>query len=151
MSPRGGPLRCDQYETRMKSFDEAFRANLRDLLVWRRDVRRFRNEPLPDGAPSRARVIAQRRTRAGGDDMLAWEDLFEREMRQAPDAPAGSLVARLTLPFDPTEPPGTFRLLILEEDRAFGPRGLMDGEGVRARVTFAEVVPLSRAVTRPVG
>lgn len=108
-------------------------------------------EPLPDGAPSRARVVAQRRTRAGGDDMLAWEDVFEREMRQAPDAPAGSLVARLALPFDPTEPPGTFRLLVLEEDRAFGPRGLMDGEGVRARVTFAEVVPLSRAVTRPVG
>lgn len=53
MSPRGGPLRCDQYETRMKSFDEAFRANLRDLLVWRRDVRRFRNEPLPDGALER--------------------------------------------------------------------------------------------------
>lgn len=53
MSPRGGPLRCDQYEPRMKSFDEAFRANLRDLLVWRRDVRRFRNEPLPDGALER--------------------------------------------------------------------------------------------------
>lgn len=52
MSPRGGPLRCD-HETRMKSFDEAFRANLRDLLVWRRDVRRFRNEPLPDGALER--------------------------------------------------------------------------------------------------
>ena len=31
------------------SFDEAFRARLRDLLVWRRDVRRFRREPLPDG------------------------------------------------------------------------------------------------------
>jgi 5,6-dimethylbenzimidazole synthase len=30
-------------------FDEAFRARLRDLLVWRRDVRRFRRDPLPDG------------------------------------------------------------------------------------------------------
>jgi len=30
-------------------FDEAFRARLRDLLVWRRDVRRFRTEPLPAG------------------------------------------------------------------------------------------------------
>jgi 5,6-dimethylbenzimidazole synthase len=31
-------------------FDRAFRARLRDLLVWRRDVRRFRRDPLPDGA-----------------------------------------------------------------------------------------------------
>ncbi|MGH7246576.1 MAG: 5,6-dimethylbenzimidazole synthase [Pseudomonadota bacterium] len=31
------------------SFDSAFRARLRDLLVWRRDVRRFRRDPLPPG------------------------------------------------------------------------------------------------------
>jgi 5,6-dimethylbenzimidazole synthase len=31
-------------------FDQAFRDRLRDLLVWRRDVRRFRREPLPGGA-----------------------------------------------------------------------------------------------------
>jgi 5,6-dimethylbenzimidazole synthase len=30
-------------------FDHAFRARLRDLLVWRRDVRRFRGNPLPNG------------------------------------------------------------------------------------------------------
>ena len=30
-------------------FDDAFRARLRDLLVWRRDVRRFRRDPLPRG------------------------------------------------------------------------------------------------------
>ena len=34
----------------VKDFDHAFRARLRDLLVWRRDVRRFRREPLPSGA-----------------------------------------------------------------------------------------------------
>lgn len=28
-------------------FDDAFRARLRDLLIWRRDVRHFRREPLP--------------------------------------------------------------------------------------------------------
>jgi 5,6-dimethylbenzimidazole synthase len=31
------------------SFDPAFRARLRELLVWRRDVRRFRRDPLPGG------------------------------------------------------------------------------------------------------
>ncbi len=31
------------------AFDDAFRSQLRDLLVWRRDVRRFRRDPLPSG------------------------------------------------------------------------------------------------------
>jgi len=31
------------------AFDDAFRARLRDLLAWRRDVRRFRRDPLPRG------------------------------------------------------------------------------------------------------
>jgi 5,6-dimethylbenzimidazole synthase len=31
------------------AFDDAFRARLRDLLVWRRDVRRFRRDQLPSG------------------------------------------------------------------------------------------------------
>jgi len=35
------------------SFNDHFRANLRDLLVWRRDVRRFRTDPLPAGAVER--------------------------------------------------------------------------------------------------
>ena len=30
-------------------FDAVFRARLRDLLMWRRDVRRFRPDPLPGG------------------------------------------------------------------------------------------------------
>jgi 5,6-dimethylbenzimidazole synthase len=34
---------------RSASFDPAFRALLRELLIWRRDVRRFRRDPLPSG------------------------------------------------------------------------------------------------------
>jgi len=34
---------------RSSSFDPAFRARLRELLIWRRDVRRFRRDPLPNG------------------------------------------------------------------------------------------------------
>jgi 5,6-dimethylbenzimidazole synthase len=30
-------------------FDPVFRTRLRDLLIWRRDVRRFRRDPLPAG------------------------------------------------------------------------------------------------------
>jgi 5,6-dimethylbenzimidazole synthase len=35
------------------AFDDAFRARLRELLIWRRDVRRFRSEPLPAGTLER--------------------------------------------------------------------------------------------------
>ena len=34
-------------------FDNAFRARLHDLFVWRRDVRRFRSDALPDGVLER--------------------------------------------------------------------------------------------------
>jgi 5,6-dimethylbenzimidazole synthase len=40
------------------AFDEAFRARLRDLFVWRRDVRRFRTDPLPEGSVERLIEIA---------------------------------------------------------------------------------------------
>ncbi|HEX5319701.1 MAG TPA: 5,6-dimethylbenzimidazole synthase [Stellaceae bacterium] len=40
------------------SFDPAFRARLRDLLAWRRDVRRFRRDPLPAGTPERLIELA---------------------------------------------------------------------------------------------
>src|SRR6516165_9349583 len=39
-------------------FDDAFRARLRDLLVWRRDVRRFRREALPSGTLERLIELA---------------------------------------------------------------------------------------------
>ncbi len=34
-------------------FDDVFKAQLRDLLVWRRDVRRFKRDALPQGALER--------------------------------------------------------------------------------------------------
>lgn len=42
----------------MPDFDHAFRARLHDLFAWRRDVRRFRTDPLPDGALERLIEIA---------------------------------------------------------------------------------------------
>jgi len=40
------------------AFDEAFRERLRALLVWRRDVRRFRPDTLPAGAVERLIELA---------------------------------------------------------------------------------------------
>jgi 5,6-dimethylbenzimidazole synthase len=37
----------------MKKFDDVFRAQLRELLIWRRDVRRFRTDALPPGTVER--------------------------------------------------------------------------------------------------
>ena len=37
----------------MVEFDDTFRQHLRELFVWRRDVRRFRTDALPDGAVER--------------------------------------------------------------------------------------------------
>ncbi len=39
-------------------FEEAFRMRLRDLLLWRRDVRRFRADPLPAGTLERLFQVA---------------------------------------------------------------------------------------------
>src|SRR5271154_440585 len=40
------------------AFDEEFRQRLRTLLIWRRDVRRFRRDPLPPGAVERLIELA---------------------------------------------------------------------------------------------
>ena len=41
-----------------RTFGDAFRADLLDLFAWRRDVRRFRRDPLPEGTFERLVTIA---------------------------------------------------------------------------------------------
>jgi len=48
---------AQRYERQM-DFDDEFRARLHDLLVWRRDVRRFRSDPLPPGTLDRLIAVA---------------------------------------------------------------------------------------------
>lgn len=45
-------------KSKQMDFDDAFRARLRDLLIWRRDVRRFRRDPLPCGTLERLIQLA---------------------------------------------------------------------------------------------
>src|ERR1700731_3910713 len=40
------------------AFDDEFRSRLRDLFEWRRDVRRFRLDPLPQGHLERLIEVA---------------------------------------------------------------------------------------------
>ena len=46
-------------------FDDGFRADLLRLLTWRRDVRRFRTDPLPEGALDRLIATACRAPSVG--------------------------------------------------------------------------------------
>src|ERR1700689_3856514 len=49
MSVHPRPQAEDGAGDRAIDFDDGFRTRLRDLLIWRRDVRRFRRDPLPGG------------------------------------------------------------------------------------------------------
>jgi 5,6-dimethylbenzimidazole synthase len=42
----------------MVSFDDVFRRQLRELFVWRRDVRRFRSDSLPSDTMERLIEVA---------------------------------------------------------------------------------------------
>ncbi len=42
----------------MMQFDAAFRERLRDLIVWRRDVRHFRCDPVPESTVRRLLELA---------------------------------------------------------------------------------------------
>ncbi len=46
-------------------FDAAFREGLRNLFAWRRDVRHFRTDPLPDGILDRLLAIADQAPSVG--------------------------------------------------------------------------------------
>lgn len=46
-------------------FNEAFRSDLADLFAWRRDVRRFRRDPLPSGSLERLVALAGRAPSVG--------------------------------------------------------------------------------------
>lgn len=53
-----GEVRVAESRGKAPQFDAGFRARLYDLLKWRRDVRRFKREPLPEGAIERLISIA---------------------------------------------------------------------------------------------
>ena len=47
------PIESTKDPARRLEFDDAFRRRLRELLTWRRDVRRFRRDALPSGTLER--------------------------------------------------------------------------------------------------
>src|SRR5260370_9253512 len=65
------------------AFDDAFRARLRDLLIWRRDVRRFRGDPLPAGRLERLVGLAGLAPSVGLSEPLRF-GIVDDPVRRAP-------------------------------------------------------------------
>jgi 5,6-dimethylbenzimidazole synthase len=62
-------------------FDEQFRATLAELLVWRRDVRRFRTDPLPDGLLDRLLQLAALAPSVGFSQPWRWVTVDQPQRR----------------------------------------------------------------------
>jgi 5,6-dimethylbenzimidazole synthase len=65
------------------AFDAEFRIRLRDLFVWRRDVRRFRTAPLPEGALERLIETACRAPSVGLSQPWRFVTVDDPERRAA--------------------------------------------------------------------
>jgi 5,6-dimethylbenzimidazole synthase len=64
-------------------FDPAFRDDLTELFRWRRDVRRFRRTPLPDGLVERLLDIAQLSPSVGLSEPWRWVLVGDQTRRAA--------------------------------------------------------------------
>jgi 5,6-dimethylbenzimidazole synthase len=64
-------------------FDDAFRDKLRELLVWRRDVRRFQSEALPSGTLERLIELACLAPSVGLSQPWRFVIVEDRENRRA--------------------------------------------------------------------
>lgn len=64
-------------------FGTEFRARLLDLFVWRRDVRRFKRDPLPDGALERLLGVASLAPSVGLSEPWRFVVVEDAERRRA--------------------------------------------------------------------
>ena len=71
----------DARATDKPTFDAAFQERLADLLRWRRDVRRFRTEPLPDGLLDRLLALAALSPSVGNSQPWRFVTVADAERR----------------------------------------------------------------------
>ncbi|MFT3966736.1 MAG: 5,6-dimethylbenzimidazole synthase [Sphingobium sp.] len=74
-------------------FDAAFREELAALIGWRRDVRRFRADPLPDGAAEELLALAQMAPSVGNSQPWRFVRLRSADLRAALAAHADAQAA----------------------------------------------------------
>jgi hypothetical protein len=64
-------------------FDENFREKLKDLMVWRRDVRRFKTDPVPANLLDNLLDIAQLAPSVGNSQPWRWISVESPALREA--------------------------------------------------------------------
>jgi 5,6-dimethylbenzimidazole synthase len=64
-------------------FDDRFRAELDQLLSWRRDVRRFRRDPVPRPLLSEILALAQLSPSVGNSQPWRWVEVASQPKREA--------------------------------------------------------------------
>ncbi len=69
--------------TELPGFDGAFRAQLADLLTWRRDVRDFRSDPVPDAVLGKLIAQAARAPSVGNSQPSRFVMVRSAERRRA--------------------------------------------------------------------
>ena len=82
-------------------FDEAFRAQLGTLLAWRRDVRRFRRDSLPDGAIGRLLAMAALAPSVGNAQPWRFVQVTSPAAREALAAHVDLMSQRAAQAYDP--------------------------------------------------
>jgi len=65
------------------NFDEQFLSRLRDLMGWRRDVRRFRREPVPRALISEILGLGQLSPSVGNSQPWRWVEVASAPKREA--------------------------------------------------------------------
>jgi 5,6-dimethylbenzimidazole synthase len=132
-------------------FDDAFRARLVELLAWRRDVRRFRGEALPDGLLERLLEIAALAPSVGLSQ--PWRFVLVEDARRRAEVRANfeHANAAALAAYDGAEAQAYARLKLAGLDEApvhlavFADHGTAQGHGLGRR-TMPEMIEYS-AVT----
>lgn len=81
-------------------FDENFRAGLEALFIWRRDVRHFRADPLPEGAMDRLLTLAQLAPSVGNSQPWRFVRIGAPGLREALAAHVDAASARAAERYD---------------------------------------------------
>jgi len=76
-------LTAERHRFPAPSFDTSFQERFADLVRWRRDVRHFRREPLPEGALQRLIALAARAPSVGFSQPCRWVRVASAERRAA--------------------------------------------------------------------
>jgi 5,6-dimethylbenzimidazole synthase len=131
-------------------FDEAFCAKLDELIAWRRDVRRFRRDPVPRAAINDILRLAQMSPSVGNSQPWRWVEVASPAKREAVRRNFAECNAEALAAQDETRASAYARLKLEGLDAApaqfavFCDHGVRQGHGLGSR-TMPEALDYSVA------